>query len=52
MEKAQLASILFELKELISSRVGFVMILKVELSIFLKSPPYIIGDLDIDHKVI
>ena len=46
------ASILFELKKLIYSRVGFVIRSYVVGSIFRKSPPYIRGDFAIDHKVI
>lgn len=47
-----LASLLFKLKELISSRVGSVIILNVKGSIFRKSPPYIRGDFAIAHRVI
>lgn len=46
------ASLLFELYEFISSRVGFVMRLNVESSSFLISPPYMRGDLAMDHRVI
>jgi hypothetical protein len=43
---------LFELKEFISNRVGFVMRLYVVSSSFLTSPPNMRGDLAIDHRVI
>ncbi len=43
---------LFELKEFISNRIGFVMSLYVVSSSFLTSPPNMRGDLAIDHKVI
>ena len=46
------ASMLFELKEFISNRIGFVKRLYVVSSSFLRSPPNMRGDLDIDHKVI
>lgn len=45
-------SILCELKELISRRVGFVIRPYVVGSIFRTSPPYIRGDFAIAHKVI
>ena len=45
------ASMLFELKEFISKMVGFVKRLYVCSSSFLASPPYIRGDLAIDHNV-
>jgi hypothetical protein len=45
-------SMLFELKEFISNRIGFVMSLYVVSSSFLTSPPNMRGDLAIDHKVI
>ena len=46
------ASMLFELKELISKRVGFVITSYVLGSIFRTSPPCIRGDFAIDHRVI
>lgn len=46
------ASMLFELKEFISNRVGFVMRLYVASSSCLTSPPNMRGDLAIDHRVI
>ena len=45
-------SMLFELKEFISNRVGFVMRLYVVSSSLLTSPPNMRGDLAIDHRVI
>ena len=45
-------SMLFELKEFISSTISFVMRSYVALSRFLTSPPNMRGDLAIDHKVI
>lgn len=50
--KVSLASLLFELKELISSTVGSVIIANVASSSFFISPPNMSGDLAIAHKVI